>query len=252
MINDLLTSVKETIAERLASPLLGSFVVAWALWNYKFLVILFSAASITQTFKLIETISFPDQTSMLFRGAVYPLASALLYVFVYPYPARFVYTFTQKRQREINQAKRQIEEETLLTLEQSREIRAEFVQLERKHQETIDRLNSDISRLNAALDLAQKSSSSKPDISPAEKLYGKIEPSQLALLKQLEEAGGNATEDNLVLESIEPKVKAEFDLGELERRKLVRKEYSQDLHTYTIEFTHEGRRVLLNNGSLGQ
>lgn len=84
MLDDLLKSAKETIADRLASPLLGSFAVTWCLWNYKFLVILFSAAGVSQTFKLIETIAFPDTWSLIMRGTLYPLGSALLYVFAYP------------------------------------------------------------------------------------------------------------------------------------------------------------------------
>jgi hypothetical protein len=251
MIDDLLKSAKETLAERLASPLLGGFAAAWCLWNYKFLVVLFSAAGVSQTFKLIETIAFPDTWSLVMRGTLYPLASALLYVFVYPYPARFVYAFTLKRQREVNQIKRQIEEETLLTLEQSRTLRAEYFELERKNQENIDRLNSEISRLSAALDQAQKESQSGPDLPPAERLYGALEPAQLALLQRLEKHGGKAAQEELIKASTEPKVKAEFDLGELERRKLIRKDYDQSLHSYTFEFTHEGRRVLLSGGKLG-
>jgi len=251
MIDDLLKAAKDTIAERLASPLLGGFAVAWCLWNYKFLVILFSAAGVSQTFTLIESVAFPDTWSILTRGALYPLASAILYVFAYPYPARFVYAFTLKRQREVNQIKRQIEEETLLTLEQSRIIRAEYVQFERKNQETVDRLNSEVSRLNAALELTQKKSLSRPDLPPAERLYGALEPTQFALLQLLEKRGGMATQGDLIKGSTEPKVKTEFDLGELERRELLSKDYDQNLHAYTFEFTHEGRRVLLSGGKLG-
>jgi uncharacterized membrane protein len=221
------------------------------LWNYKFLVILFSAAGVSQTFKLIDTIAFPDIWAVVMRGTLYPLIFALLYVFAYPYPARFVYAFTLKRQREVNQIKRQIEEETLLTLEQSRTLRAEYVQLERKSQEYVDSLTSEISRLNAALDQAQKESLSSPDLPPAERLYGALEPTQLSLLQLLEKRGGKAVQEDLIEASTEPKVKAEFDLGELERRKLIQKHYDQMLSAYTFAFTHEGRRVLLSGGKLG-
>lgn len=251
MIEDLLKSAKETIAERLASPLLGAFGLAWCLWNYKFLVILFSSASVLQTFKLIENIAFPDTSSVFLKGILYPLASALVYVFAYPYPARFVYGFTLKRQREINQIKRQIEEETLLTLEQSRGIRAEYVQIERKHQEEADRLNAEVSRLKAAIDQTQKEPISSPGITMAENVYGNLEASQLALLQLIETREGEATLGDLIKTSEEPKVKTEFDLGELESRELVHKEYSQERHDYTFQFTHEGRRVLLKHGRLG-
>ena len=248
MIDDLFKSAKESIAERLASPLLGSFAIAWCLWNYKFLVILFSAAGVSQTFKLIEHIAFPNPSAIILKGVIYPLVSALIYVFAYPYPARFVYAFTLRRQREVNNVKRKIEEETLLTLEESRAVRADFVRLERKYQDDIDNLNSEISRLNAALDQAQKETLSRPDLPAAERLYGTLDTTQLALLKLLEKKGGTAIEEDLLGATPESKVRVQFDLGELQRKKLVQRDYNQRINAFTFEFTHEGRRVLLNDG----
>ncbi|MBI5450656.1 MAG: hypothetical protein HY940_04795 [Gammaproteobacteria bacterium] len=251
MIDDLLKSAKESISERLGNPLLGSFSVAWCLWNYKFLVILFSAASVSRTFNLIETVAFPDAWSIFTRGVGFPLVTALLYVFVYPYPARYVYAFTLKRQREINQIKRQIEEETPLTLEESKRIRAGYVQLERKNQETIDRLNEEVARLKAALDQIQKIESDSPKLALSEKLYGQLEPTQLDLLKTLEESGGRVALSQLLNRSSESKIKTEFDIGELERRELIHKSFDRDIEENVFAFTHEGRRVLLNEGKLG-
>ena len=148
MLDDLLKSAKESILERIASPLLGSFSVAWCLWNYKFLVILFSEATVSQTFSLAEKYAFPDVSSVVIRGLLLPVLTAAAYVFVYPYPARFVYGFTQRRQVEINRLRQQIENETPLTLEDSRKLRAEFVEADRRHKETVDRLNEEITRLN--------------------------------------------------------------------------------------------------------
>lgn len=68
LLDDLLTSAKQTLVERLASPLLGSFAAAWCVWNYKFLVVLFSSAGVSQTFALIEKFAFPDAWSILIRG----------------------------------------------------------------------------------------------------------------------------------------------------------------------------------------
>jgi hypothetical protein len=154
MIDDLLTAAKAGVLDRLASPLLGSFSAAWCVWNYKFLVILFSDATVSQTFRLIETVAFPDAASIVGRGVVFPLLTALFYVFVYPHPARFVYEYSLQRQREANDVRRRIEAETLLTLEETRRFRAEFAKSERASQETVDRLNSEISRLKGNLERA--------------------------------------------------------------------------------------------------
>jgi hypothetical protein len=249
LINDLLSSAKETIIERFSSPLLGSFIIAWGLWNYKFLVILFSAASITQTFQLIESISFPNAATVWLQGIILPLLSALAYVFVYPFPAKFIYTFRLKRQREVNEVRRLIEEETLLTLEQSRAIRAELASLQHKNQENIDKLNAEISRLKSELDIAQKEQLNTAEISTAEKPDGAIEISQLELLRQIANSKIKAFETTLIKSSVTSKTKTEFDLGELQRKELVSREYDHGINSqgYIYDLTHEGRRVLLDN-----
>ena len=246
MVDEIFTSAKAQISERIASPLIGSFAISWCLWNYKFLVILFSSASVSQTFALIHTIAFPTAWSLGLNGVFLPTLTAVSYIFIYPYPAKYVYEFTRRRQKEINEVRQRIEDETLLTIEESRKIRAEAFQTEKIHQEIVDRLNGEISRLklemtNAQTDPSQEQSS-KNDYSKHA-----LTPTQLALLKLLEKAGGKQEEDILIRSSKESKVKTEFDLGELLKFKLIRKGYEAGAYTY--EFLHEGRRILLGSAN---
>lgn len=125
MIDEIMKSAKDSLLDRLSNPLLGSFILSWCLWNYKFLVILFSAASVTTTFKLVDSTAFPDTYTVFTQGLAFPMLTAMAYIFIYPYPAKFVYGFTGRRQREINELRRLIDNETPLTLEESRAIRAE-------------------------------------------------------------------------------------------------------------------------------
>ena len=251
MIEDILKSVRQNTLERLASPLLGSFAVAWCAWNYRFLVILFSDESVTQTFKLIEVVAFPDLRAVCLKGLMLPLASALIYVFLYPYPARFVYRFTLNRQREINSIRKQIEDETPLTREESQRIRDEYREVNRKHIETIDRLTQEVARLQqlqpalgTLVDVSKQESEDKP-------YPDELEPSQFQLLKVLEIQRGRAAESEIVREAGEKKVKVEFDLGELVRLKLMEKDYSSRDRDFVYTFTHEGRKVLLGGDKVG-
>ncbi len=248
VLDDIITSTKQSFAERLASPLLGSFVAAWCVWNWKFLVILFSAATVSQTFALIEKYVYPDSMAIMTRGVLYPLITAAAYIFIYPYPARFIYAFTLRRQREINETKQRIADETPLTLEESRRIRAEYIEHERKNNEQIQRLNEEVARLNAALDSGTKPEA-KPELSAADKLYDRLEPTEVFILRALEEIGSPALESELIKTSPEPKIKTEFAIGELERRKLLHRNFDQDRRGYTLQFTHDGRRALLENRS---
>jgi len=248
MVDEILKSAKAQISERIASPLIGSFAISWCLWNYKFLVILFSSASVSQTFALIDTIAFPTSWSLALNGVLLPTLTAVAYIFAYPYPAKYVYEFTRRRQKEINEVRQRIEDETLLTIEESRKIRAEAFQTEKAHQEIVDRLNGEISRLKLEMTNVQiEPSSEKPNANNYSRQ--ELTPTQLALLKLLEKAGGKQEEDVLVRSSKESKVKTEFDLGELVKLELLRKRYDQSAGAYTYEFLHEGRRMLLESAS---
>jgi hypothetical protein len=246
MLDDIFQSAKQNLLERLSSPFLGSFVISWCAWNWKFLVILFSDASVTGTFTLVDQVAFPNFSTALLRGILFPLISACVYVFLYPYPARYMYEFSLRRQREINQTKQRISEETPLTLEESRRLRTEYVEAERRHVEIVQRLNEEIARLNEAVEARGKKNELIPLTGP-EKFYDKLDETQLELLRLLEKTGGESTETDLVQQSPDTRVKTEFNIGELERRKLISRNFSNRAKTYQIAFTHEGRRVLLES-----
>lgn len=246
MVDEALKSAKAQINERIASPLIGSFALSWCLWNYRFLVILFSNASISQTFGLIDSVVFPTTWSLVMNGVLLPALTTAIYIFGYPYPARFVYGFTRRRQKEINEIKQRIEDETPLTIEESRRVRAEVLQAEKNHQEVVDRLNAELSRLKA--ELANLQTKRPPDPVDSElPVIQPLEPTQLALLRLLEKEGGKEEEERLIRINTQSKVKTEFDLGELVRMKLVDRNYDQNASDYIYKFTHEGRRILLQS-----
>lgn len=252
MLDEILKSAKESLMERLSSPLLGSFALSWCLWNYKFLVVLFSSASVATTFKLVDSIAFPDTYALLIRGLLLPALTAAAYIFIYPYPAKFIYGFTRRRQREVNELRKQIENETPLTLEESRAIRAEIFQMEKKNQETIDRLNSEITRLNLELQSTRLPLPEKEATSPNDRAMQEALPlTQLAILQSIEQAGGKALKSYLLRKSAESKVQTEYDIGELDKKGLLHKNYDREESEYTYEFTQEGRRAFLEHAQRG-
>jgi len=205
MVDEIVKSAKAQLSERIASPLIGSFAISWCIWNYKFLVILFSAASVSQTFALIDKIVFPTTWSLILNGVLLPAATTFAYIFVYPYPAKYVYEFTRRRQKEINEVRQRIEDETLLSIEESRNIRVEVLQTEKVHQEIVDRLNGEISRLKLETTNGQAELSTVPP-TVDESSQEAVTPTQLALLLILEKLGGKMSEDMLIKLSKESKV----------------------------------------------
>lgn len=255
MLDDIIQATRQTLLERIASPLLGSFTLAWCAWNWKFLIIIFSSATVSQTFRLVEQEAFPDASVMVFKGILLPLISALIYVFVYPYPARYIYEFTLRRQRELNETKKRIADETPLTIEESRRLRAEYVEYERKQKAIVAELNEEISRLNAALEEKEMAEPNEDEVTaepvkalpvlPDPPIF--LEESQLAVLRLMDHNGGRVSESSVISGLQTPKIKAEFDIGELYRRNLISRQYDRSYKSWMLDFTHEGRKALLDN-----
>jgi hypothetical protein len=76
-----------SVASRLADPLLGSFALSWALWNWKFVFVLVHGGADAGAVKIID-----EALSSLvwWRAYVAPPLFALFYTFVYAYIAREV------------------------------------------------------------------------------------------------------------------------------------------------------------------
>jgi len=262
MVEDILKSTKEQLLERISSPIIGSFVIAWSLWNYKFFVILFSANTATQTFNLINQIVFPTTGDFILRGMLAPAVTAAIYIFLYPYPALYVFRFTKERQREQNAARQQIENETLLSKEESIKIYSEIRKADAAHREEVERLNKEIERLKDELgnlttsstvkvmsDSLKKSVYQRRVADPSIKgMPGKpsITRSQWKILKIIERSSGRIVSNSLIAHLGGRTTQIDFDIQDLLDRKLLSKEYSADGDAIIYEFTQSGRRALLD------
>lgn len=253
-------TVNTFVEERLLSPLLGTFAISWCAWNYKFLVILFSAASVTTTFQLIEAYAFPNLTTLLLKGFAAPLATTLAYVYFYPWPARVVFEAWRKSQLEIAKIRRKYDEETPVSHAEARELRAARYRLEEeleKSQQQLAQLRADYNEfrrlhsqnLERSAEVGSPSASS-PQASERKSGDASLSAEERLVLELLEKSEGRE-ELAFLLAAIAGKagggkVKAEFLLEELRGKGLV----DRDLYeTDTFYFlTQEGRRELFHSG----
>lgn len=154
ILEEIVDTARVQFVERFSSPLIGSFVISWCLWNFKFFVILFSKESVAETFRLIDTFVFPTSEAVFQRGIVYPLLSACAYIFLYPIPARFVYSFTRRQAKAIDELRKKHDNEKLITENERTELREQVVQREATHKAVVQGLHLQIvelQRVNLAL-----------------------------------------------------------------------------------------------------
>lgn len=123
-------SIGTIIDERLSSPLVSSFAIAWSIINYKFFVILLSDTPIKRTFELIKEICFPGEYGWLLYGVVAPAAAAAAYLFLLPKPSLWVYRHWRQNQKNTDDIRLSFEDQKLLTIEESRSYRARHREME--------------------------------------------------------------------------------------------------------------------------
>jgi len=165
MFEDLVKSIKAQLYERVSSPLISTFVLSWSVWNYKLLCVILSKTPASEKIVLIDSLVEIDWYFL--KGIIAPIITTLMFIFIYPYPAKFVYEFSRKRQKELKEIKQKIEDETPLTKEESRAIKIDFYLLKKEYEKLMDEKESElkllknnyedqISTLQNTLDLANK------------------------------------------------------------------------------------------------
>ncbi len=167
-MQDIFTSIKAYLYDRMVSPLIGAFIIGWSVWNYRFFVVMFSAGLPTPAdkFKAIDLLFGPytfafggasfSITGRIIDGALVPAGIALVYLYVYPLLAKPVYEHSLKKQKELRAIKQAQDDQRLLSVEESRELFRRLAQMQSKHQDEVDGLNNQISALNKHIESLEK------------------------------------------------------------------------------------------------
>jgi hypothetical protein len=151
-MNDEVTkSILTNIQDRAVSPLFGAFVISWSLWNYKFILAILAFIPLEEKLSFIEQVLYPDfWESILFLG-VGPLLTSLGFIFGYPYPARWVFRFWRKKQKQLRDIRLEIENESLLTLEESKRIRRQIIEIQGDYDQQLRKLEDEAGRYKSEL-----------------------------------------------------------------------------------------------------
>lgn len=253
MLDEILKSIKAQLYDRAVSPLMGSFIISWGIWNYKFLLLVISGVTITEKYRIIDEVLFGTWQQIYLRGALYPIITSLVYLYAYPYPSKYVFEFSRNRQKEISDIKRRIEDETLLTAKESRSIRREIYALEEEFQKDLERKNSEIERLKLELEEIDKGKSISID--QLAKSANSIEPTidkslpegQLEVLKKVGESEGAVSEQYLIDSESGSHIKNKYNLEELAKNGYLERGYDRNMDIYTYDLTHKGRSYLVKN-----
>ncbi|MDP2238790.1 MAG: hypothetical protein Q8K18_01340 [Burkholderiales bacterium] len=134
MIKDLWNTIRLYIEDRLSSPLLTGFIFAWSIINYRFFLILFSNERFIEKIDLIEKYVFPSNEIKLYKGFLYPLAAALVYVLIYPFIDRLIFKAWRWHQHKLIKTRQLIDEERPLSEKDRTQLLSRLYDAERKQE----------------------------------------------------------------------------------------------------------------------
>ncbi len=256
MFDELNNSIKANLYERATSPLFGTFVISWVLWNYKAIFVLMSSMPIIEKFDYIETFLYSNIWSCISITFVYPLASALLFIFIYPYPALFVYKFWHEKQKKQKEAKQLIEDETPLTIEESRNIRRELFRLETEYDKEVEKKENEINRMKNIIDelnekiklLTENSNDiSKIRISEIDsKNISTANEDEIKILHMISDGGGLMTDTDIINNLKNDKVNTKYVLENLDKRNLIKRSFKSSKGGSVSELTTLSKKLMVD------
>ncbi|MDF2073170.1 hypothetical protein P2Q70_01095 [Pseudomonas mendocina] len=187
-MRDIFDSIGAAIKDRFTNPLTGAFIVSWLIWNYKVVVILVSDMKPYVKFSYVQNHLYPDSLSVVVWGVLVPLATALAYIIIYPHPSRWVYEYALKQSRENRKVRHKVEDETPLSVEESRKIIAERHSEAARYEAELDQKDAALKQCRALIkDLEERMTQQAIDLDgareDAKKFLGEMSASGGALEK---------------------------------------------------------------------
>jgi hypothetical protein len=252
-MDDFMKTVKAQLYERVTSPLVFAVVVSWALWNYRFVLIVLSSLSATDKFFAIEML--PSQYASSFAywvqfGFLYPLLSASFYLFLLPIPSRRVYEYVRKEQKKLKEIQTRIDDETPLTQEEARLLRSDLRLADKRLSDLHLEYSGNVERLKQqVLDLEMKNSGLSQQLSDFEVVplgRAPVELSELeaSVLRKISEAEHVSKRSVFVaFRENNAKVIIQHALDGLLTKKMIKAEYVEGEDSYTTTVIGRDRVV---------
>lgn len=148
---ELSTTVKATLYERVSSPLLGTFLFAWVVFNWKAILLLtFSDSSMFSRLIVIEA-----NYVNLWDNLYWPLIYASIFTLIYPVVSVVPFLIWEFFASIKVKARRRITSTETLTIAQSIAMKNENRDLEKKYAEAMGENSKKVTQLEEELKLAQ-------------------------------------------------------------------------------------------------
>lgn len=144
---DLITSIKATLYNRISSPLSGTLIITSLLSNYRMTFLVFSSLDYDEKINRMNEI-ICDWSYVAIHILGIPITATLIYFFIYPHLEKRIYEHNLKNKKNLLDIRNAIEENTLLSVKQSKEILARVRKAEFEYDSDINKKEEEIKQLS--------------------------------------------------------------------------------------------------------
>lgn len=254
-MGDLIKGIKAQLYDRLSSPLLFTFAVSLLAWNYRAVLIFVSSLTPSDKFLALDLLGLTWESEHFYwlsHLILFPLATSTIYIFALPWAEKIVFEYSLERKKDLKKSRQKIEDDTPISNDEARELRSLAEVAYKEYDATIRSRQEEIARLKVEVfDLKEKLKSSSSSSANGGAGLEDIPTSQEALLRKISDAGGtDISKYTIFSDSTEPRVKTQYDIDELARRKFIREHAVEEDdgsgHVYdALSLTPVGRRFLV-------
>ena len=263
MFDEIIKSIKAELYDRSVSPLMGTFIISWLLWNYKFVLLIFSGVALLDKYKIIDDVLYTPWVieniwwigtikihAWLFQGIILPLVTSAAYIYLYPLIAIPVFKYARKRQKDLITIKKQIEDETPIDQKEARELRNKIFELQIEMDDRlsfkdnqIKQLKNQIQEEKNALIISKKQDNSED--SEEEKNRNRLPEELEKILKIISTELEFSYEEDIFRIYEGTRIQANYAIGELINRDYISSNRKGGDKIYAL--THKGRAYIVEN-----
>lgn len=158
MIKEVTNSIKAALYQRVSSPLYGTYFISWLIYNWE-ITLPFIFGSETFDDRLVDFKSglIYQNGGLAWDTVLAPLLIAAAILGLQPIIQRFLFIYTEWNKSEGLKKRDQFNSETMLTLDQSNELRASIRKIQQFNQEVLKNKDDEIAEYKRQLDTKQAS-----------------------------------------------------------------------------------------------
>lgn len=256
MLDEITKSIKAELYSRATSPLMGSFIISWCIYNYKLIMLIASNEKVLEKYEIIDNTLYPQKClisacsdNIFIQSSLIPIIATLIFIYAYPIFAEPIFKYARGKQKNIANLKKKIDGDALLTVQQGRNLREEIDKLEESSEKEILRKDREIERLKDQLQetpITQETNINDPS-SILENDDNDIETLKRQLIRELAKQN-DWVADSIVHKALRgPSIESDYIIDALITNNLINSKNYTHTNGKAYRLTSKGRAYAVEN-----